>query len=309
MLRPSHASTLRPKPGPRKSLCGAYNVCPIKRAAFGNGLEPGRAGVMKDLDQFYTCPDLAKAYIDQVLNRWKDPDVLFVEPSAGTGAFLQPLLDASRKVRAIDLAPWHKGIVRSDFFSDASIFAGQHSAIVVVGNPPFGKNACQAVRFFNHAALHANEIAFIVPRTFRKISLQKRLDSHFHLLNDNDVQSHAFLRSGKPHDVPCAWQIWTRKDRKRVVPKPPSVDHLIAYTNPNQASFAMRRVGFYAGRVRTDNIPSLSLTTHYFMREVRNGVRDVMQHIDWTDLARQTVGSRSVSKTEIAFKLDEVFNA
>ena len=39
------------------------------------------------LDQFYTRPELAAAYIAEVLDRWRDPEVLFVEPSAGAGAF------------------------------------------------------------------------------------------------------------------------------------------------------------------------------------------------------------------------------
>jgi len=56
------------------------------------------AGVrIRILDQFLTRPELARAYVQEVAKRWSDPDVLFVEPSAGTGAFVKPLLLAGRK--------------------------------------------------------------------------------------------------------------------------------------------------------------------------------------------------------------------
>ncbi len=262
---------------------------------------------MNTLDQFYTRPELAETYVAKVMERWNDPDVLFVEPSAGTGAFLHPLIEAGRKVRAVDIDPQAPDIARLDFLQSKGVFDGDHPAIVVIGNPPFGKNACTAVRFFNQAAVHADEIAFIVPRTFRKMSIQKRLHTHFHLSDDSDVERYAFLRAGGPHDVPCAWQIWTRHSVARAIPSPPSVSHLLDYTAPRMANFAMRRVGFYAGRVMTENILSLSQTTHYFMREMADGVIDVLRHINWSGLTAQTVGVRSLSKTEIAFKLHEVY--
>lgn len=259
------------------------------------------------LDQFYTRPELAETYIAEMLSRWPDQGVLFVEPSAGAGAFLNPLRNAGRRVRAVDIDPQAPDIRRMDFLQAGSVFDGEHSAIVVVGNPPFGKNASTAVRFFNRAASHADEIAFIVPRTFRKISLQRRLHSHFHLSEDSDVERLAFLRSANPHHVPCAWQIWTRQAAERFVPLPPPVDHLIDYTTPLFANFAMRRVGFYAGRIKTGNLMSLSQTTHYFMREMAEGVINTLRYIDWTELASQTAGVRSLSKTEIAFKLGESY--
>ena len=264
--------------------------------------------LVDELDQFYTHPKLAQSFASKVLTRWSDPDVLFVEPSAGDGAFLNPLIEANRKVRAVDLDPQTTNIQRKDFLEDESIFWGKHSAIVVVGNPPFGKNACMAVRFFNHAAKWADEIAFIVPRTFRKGSVHKRLHKHFHLTIDKEIKKYAFLRDGVPHDVPCAWQIWTRKVNKRETPETPLVDHLINYTTSCEADFAMRRVGFYAGRVITENLSTLSETTHYFMSERTRGVIDTLRKIDWTSIASQTAGSRSLSKTEIAFKLVEEYN-
>jgi len=264
---------------------------------------------MTDLDQFYTRPDLAEIYARQILARWRNTDVLFVEPSAGTGAFVRPLRDAGCQVRAVDIAPAAENIVERDFLQDHDIYRGAHSAIVTVGNPPFGKNASIAVRFFNRAAIHSDEIAFIVPRTFRKLSLQKRLNPRFHLVHDEDVGRDAFILCGGAHDVPCAWQIWARMDRDRPVPQVPCVARLVNYTIPSRADFAMRRVGYYAGRIITGNLPGLSATTHYFMQERAPGTMEALRSINWSEIASQTAGARSLSKAEIAIKLNEVCGA
>lgn len=266
----------------------------------------GRFGLAAEgVDQFYTRPDLASTFAAQVVARWPEPDVLFVEPSAGDGAFVRPLLAAGRLVRAMDIAPAIPDIEQGDFLGPHRLFDGQHSTTVVIGNPPFGKNASLATRFFNRASQDADAIAFIVPRTFRKLSLQARLNPYFHLVVDDDVPRDAFLLDGTKHDVPCAWQIWERRDDERVIEEPPSVDHLIQYTKPGLADFAVRRVGFYAGRVVVDNITQLSLTTHYFLREIEEGVISKLKSIDWVPLTEQTAGVRSLSKREIAFKLSE----
>ncbi len=262
------------------------------------------------LDQFYTRPELAEAYVARVIERWRDPDVLFVEPAAGTGAFIRPLLNAGKKVCALDIVPKAPQIIRSDFLQfDLAAYAAAHSAIVIVGNPPFGKNAGTAVQFFNRAAIHADEIAFIVPRTFRKMSVQNRLHPRFRLTEDKDLESRAFRRFGKPHDVPCAWQIWTRHgvDRPKLIP--PSVDHLIGYTTPQKANFAMRRVGFYAGRITTTNFRHLSKMTHYFIRELMDGVIEALRSVNWAEIAGQTAGVRSLAKAEIAIQLKKIYDA
>ncbi len=228
---------------------------------------------MGDLDQYFTCADVAGVYAREISDCWGSPDVLFVEPSAGSGAFLHPLRDAGRKVREMDGVPQASGIECGDFPADHGIFAGNHSATVVIGNPPFGRNACTAVRFFNHA----DEIAFIVPRTFRRLSVNRRLDPSFRLSGDRKVGRFAFVLDGSPHDVPCTWHIWTRKTVERKMREPPPVDHLITYTTPGHACFAMRRVGFHAGWVVTGDLQDLSRTTHYFMREMAVGIIEALR--------------------------------
>lgn len=263
----------------------------------------------RKLDQFYTNSDLAAKYCNSVLRRWKSADVLFVEPSAGAGAFVTPLVEANRKFRAFDIEPKSVLVSKMNFLDLNNSFGGEHEAIVVIGNPPFGKNSNLAIRFFNRAAEFADEIAFILPRTFRKYSVHAKLNPNFHLQKDEDVRENAFEYNGRKYDVPCCWQIWTRTNRVRR-PKPiPSVDELIQFTTPEKADFAMRRVGFYAGSVKTSQICSLSVTTHYFLKEKTNGVIQTLAEIDWVSITSQTAGTRSLSKREIAIKLSEVYGS
>lgn len=253
------------------------------------------------MDKFYTNKDIARYYVSRLLNRRMPDNAIFLEPSAGDGAFYSPLIDAGCQVLGLDIEPAFPGIVKQDFFRFNIDGWGKNRPIVTVGNPPFGKISTQAVQFFNHAANHSEIIAFILPRTFRKLSIQKQLNKYFHIVFDENLPKFAFMKDGIMHDVPCCWQIWKRKKQQRIDPVPPDVSHLINYTLPKLADFSVRRVGGRAGKVLngTDYSPSST----YFIKEVKKGIREVMKSIDWSTIRNNTVGVRSISKAEIAFAL------
>lgn len=264
--------------------------------------EKDRPRQSANIDCFFTEPKLAEALVKVVLKKHRLPEgCLFVEPSAGAGAFVRPLRKAGHKVLAVDLSPAAPGIRRADFLASSVIPAGRH--VVVIGNPPFGFAANLAIQFFNRAAERARVIAFIVPRTFRKASVQDRLDLNFHLAHDQDIPKLAFLKDGRPHDVPCAFQGWVRRPVMRERRAAPDISHLIRFTTPDKAHFGLRRVGGRAGEVLPGTDHSASTT--YFIRGVRPGIRRVLEELDWTTEREQTAGVRSVSKREVAWKLLE----
>ena len=84
----------------------------------------------------------------------------------------------------------------------------------MIGNPPFGKISSIAIRFFNHSAKWANVIAFIIPRTFRKPSVQNKLNSMYHLIYDEDVTTKPCCFTPQMM-VKCCFQIWEKKDIER----------------------------------------------------------------------------------------------
>ena len=256
------------------------------------------------LDQFYTNPDLARRYAEQVIAAYGAAVDWFVEPSAGTGAFVEPLRAAGKPVIALDIAPQANAIQRGDFLEEDWWPAS--GKIAVVGNPPFGKNSSLAVKFFNRAAAleRSDVIAFIVPRTFRKHSIHRRLNPYFTRAVDDDVPDNAFIKNGKPHDVPCAWQIWERRPDPRPDLATPDISHIIRYVDaPHCGDFAVRRVGFYAGQVKEPpdwDLHTLSPSTHYFIQSVRPDAKKLLQSIDWSQICQSTAGSRSLSKHEVA---------
>lgn len=261
--------------------------------------QPTAHSVSKELDQFYTHPTIAwRLY--QLFKEHFDPEAyLMVEPSAGKGAFFVMLPE---RKKGYDLKPQCPGVEIADFLDVE--FDAPREEVVVIGNPPFGKNASLAVCFFNHAAWQSSVIAFIVPRSFKKASIENRLDRAFHLICEVEVPKYAFLFDGQPYGVPCVFQIWERRDTKRA-PQPTRTTHPdFAFTTPDRADFAIQRIGARAGQIHHDLTKSAS--SHLFVKSLRSEkVEEIMRKIDFTSVKYNTVGNPSVAKCEIVSLYEE----
>lgn len=256
------------------------------------------------IDPFYTRPDLAEWYVEQMLGRPDlPPSAVFLEPSAGSGAFVKPLRRRKLECIALDTHPQGTQIQQGDFLKQC-FWPRKGKTLIVLGNPPFGFASSLAIRFFNRAAERAQMIAFIVPRTFRKISVLEKLPREFWLIHNEDVPPRAFLKDGHPHDVPCAWQIWERREILRTVQETPDISSLLEFTSPQRADFALRRVGGRAGKVLPlDAGQRYSPSSTYFIRAFHPQVRELLENLNWDKIRNSTAGVRSVSKTEIAHRL------
>ena len=176
------------------------------------------ANTNQSLDQFYTkdnisekCFNILKENIDISLFD------IFLEPSAGNGSFFKLLPIDKRE--GIDLEPKMDGIKQGDFFKYKR--KDDNKKYITIGNPPFGKCSSLAVKFFNHAALFSEVIAFIIPRTFKRISIHNQLNLNFKLLFTEDLPI-------KPccfepvMDAKCCFQIWIKNEEARnkiILPK------------------------------------------------------------------------------------------
>ncbi|MFD1789229.1 SAM-dependent methyltransferase [Sphingomonas floccifaciens] len=240
------------------------------------------------LDQYYTRSDVAAHFYAVFRDHFDPARFLMVEPSAGTGAFLALLPQGSL---GFDVDPKYPGIRTADFLT-VQIVSDRDTAII--GNPPFGKNASLAVRFFNHAARQSNVIALILPRTFRKASIINRLDPAFHLLREEVVPDDAFLFRSRPYNVPAVFQIWERRGTQRAPWLLETRHPDFEFTTPDRADFAIQRVGARAGRVHHDVTASPS--SHYF---IRGNVEAVMAALDFASVVGNVAGNPSLSKSEI----------
>ena len=225
-------------------------------------------GVASGLDKFYTLPSCSKKCIEKVYelydndndndndNETDKPWDLVVEPSAGNGSFLNQLPDTNKV--GIDIAPEGPGIVQQDFLTYTP---PANTNILVIGNPPFGRVSSTAIKFFNHAAKWAKIVAFIVPRTFRKTSVQNRLDLSFHLVYDEELPTTPCCFS-PPMMAKCCFQIWERRAtlRTRVdLPTKHADWEFLAYgpkdeegqpTPPQGVDLALRAYGGKIGEIQ-----------------------------------------------------------
>lgn len=254
------------------------------------------ASEQRALDQFYTLPNVAQFCVNSLsdfLGSQYDNHV-WIEPAAGTGQFLKCFPSSSV---ALDIAPSAKGIKRANFL-EWKPERGTRS--IVVGNPPFGKNASLAQRFFNHAAAFSDVIAFILPRTFQKQTLTDRLDPQMHLRAEFALPEFAFTFEGAPYDVPTIFQIWQKSEERRKIINRPLTHPHFEFVNALCADFAFQRVGARAGLVSQEGL-SKSPQSHYFLKAQSSAKRlfQELSGIDWSHVKSQTAGNPSIGKREL----------
>ena len=200
------------------------------------------------------------------------------------------------RIIGYDINPKVDEVIKSNWF-DVIVPSG----CIVIGNPPFGFAAKLAIKFFNHAARGARYIGFIVPKTFRKVSVQAKLDLNFWLIHDVDIESDSFLVDGVEHDVPCCFQIWERRVECRDIVG--QAETVVEFVNPQEAEFCIRRVGYRAGQLLEGLDHSVSST--YFCRAKFWWVKDAINDLDLR-FVNNTVGVKSISKYELQSKLLEI---
>jgi|APSaa5957512535_1039671.scaffolds.fasta_scaffold29121_2 hypothetical protein len=216
-------------------------------------------------DQFYTKHKIANDLINKTKSRLKSID-MYVEPSAGSGAFYRLLPETYRL--GLDIDPKISEIEKIDYFDfNSDMLKESYSNICVIGNPPFGKNSSLAVKFFNHSASFAKYIAFILPRTFRKDSIVNRLNRSFHLTYEEILNKNSFeLLDKSDYSVPCVFQIWERKSNLRdIIIKDRNHKDWTWVSKTNNPDFAIRRVGVNAGKIYKFN-DKISESSHYFLK-------------------------------------------
>jgi hypothetical protein len=252
----------------------------------------------RKLDQFYTNPVYAEQFLNTVANTI-DLDLYdhILEPSAGTGSFYN-LLDATKRI-GLDLEPKAAGVVKTDFFDWMPPMAKK---IITIGNPPFGKNAALAVKFFNRAAEFSDVIAFVIPKTFRKASIINRLNNKLHMIHDETVPDHSFIFNGATYNVPCAGQIWQRRENPRekiITLKLEQIRTWFELVEPGASDFAIQRVGGRAGLIRIADRLNFSAESHYFIQAHDARVLPVFQKINFDTVKFNTAGNPSVSPSEL----------
>jgi len=284
-------------------------------------------------DQFYTSDAFAKQCVQWMITAVSasgggvappPDDYLWIEPSAGTGAFLHQLPPEFTKI-GLDIDPKTNDIIKQDYLvwnPDTAVAATalpKKKGIIVFGNPPFGRQSSLAKAFIAKSSSFANIIAFILPKSFTKPSMYNAFHPRFHLVFNQELDKNAFIiNGGAKYDVPCVFQIWEKRATER--PKdekvvPIGFEYVAATAGaattptPTSSTFALRRVGGLAGKCYTDTA-TRSAQSHYFIR-LNDTVSpahhaDIIEKINKHTFPSNTVGPRSLSKSEVNVVLNQI---
>lgn len=159
------------------------------------------------LDKFYTQKHVSKQCFDFLHKQLNISDeATYLEPSAGAGSFL----DLLTNYVALDIAPEDDRITEQDYL----LYTTDKTDYITIGNPPFGNRSRLATDFFNKAASMSDVIAFIVPVSFMKWSVQKNLSANFALHSYMYLEPESFSSNGEPYSVRTVFQIWVKKGSK-----------------------------------------------------------------------------------------------
>lgn len=253
-------------------------------------------------DQFYTKEEIVKSLLKVIdFSKYK----LAVDPSVGHGAFFN-LININKI--GIDIDPKIDAI-KSDFLKwDYRDIYFEPKDVICITNPPFGRNASHAIKFFNYSTLFADTIAFIMPRSLKKDSMKNRLNLYYHLEYEKDLPENSFIMNNEDYNVPCVFQVYVRKKYMREKYKQIKPLGFKYVKNFEDSDLTIRRVGVYAGHceLKCDK----SKESHYFIKldsfnniEQLNYIIENVNNIKWTD---KTTGPRSIAKTELTPILNEI---
>lgn len=270
------------------------------------------------LDKFYTIPSISEKCLATIGSKydWSMWD-LVIEPSAGNGSFLTRI--PTEKKIGIDILPEHEDILKQDFLTyNPSADLGK---ILVVGNPPFGRVSSLAIKFFNHAAKWADVIAFIIPKTFRRVSVHNKLDTSFHLVYDEDIPMHPCSFS-PPMMAKCCFQIWEKTNQIRPMVELSTIhtdweflgfgpkDAKGQPTPPDGADFAIRAYGGKCGEIKDIDLQTLRPKSWHWIKCTtieRNTLIQRFKTLDYT-LSLDTARQNSIGRGELVRLYSEAYN-
>lgn len=262
---------------------------------------------MNSLDKFYTNRDTAGYLIDLTVDKLGTINgYTILEPSAGNGSFSDLLFDRFDSVIAIDIMPDAVGITEMDFFD---FVPDPDKRYVVLGNPPFGRVSSLAYKFVDHAMTFADYVCMLLPRTFKRYSIIKKVNRKFHLLYQEDVPVGVF--TPKTMSAKTVYQVWERRQYDREIPAlmDTTDDFEILHLDDRMsADFAVRAYGGNCGSISTD-IGNLAPRSWHFIKAKRVEPNDLVNRIRALDFrfASDTVRQDSVGARELINEYNRVY--
>lgn len=283
-------------------------------SSFSNLSLKNTTGLRRNtLDKFYTQPEVVSKCINLCLDNLNIDKLndTVIEPSAGAGAFTLQLTEIFKNIISYDIEPDHETIIKQDYLKLESTNL-ENKTIHVIGNPPFGRQSSLAKKFIKKSCEFAKSISFILPKSFKKQSLQKTFPLNFHLIKQIDLDKNSFtdsFSSNKEYDVPCVFQIWIKKIEKRQIDNPCLTSEYFTFVKKHEnPDISIRRVGINSGNL-SKIIIDKNIQTHYFIKFANEESKTIILEKYKTIIfeSDNTVGPKSISKTELIKKINKLF--
>ena len=270
----------------------------IKPVKLGNTRVTGK-------EQYYTPPQVAQDILKVVVDLVEDfEQKVFLEPAGGTGTFInEALASGFTKVLSYDIEPHHPLVSKGNFLEKKI----PHYNCVTVSNPPFGRNNALSIPFFNKAAEYSDLIVFIVPRSWRKWTVQNKLDRRFTLVREDDLNIDYVDASGEPLSknkyLRTCVQYWKKSDvlRDLVYVKDMGIIERCKYQD---ADASLTLFGYGCGTVKTEFAKKPN-TTQMFLKLKHPRALEALKAVDFSRFFLNTAYTEALSIQEINFLLNE----
>ncbi|WP_313111828.1 hypothetical protein [Pseudescherichia sp.] len=260
------------------------------------------------MDKFYTKPHYAAHCMAVVQAKIDTTNLHHFEPCVGTGSFYK--LMPSERRSGYDIHPRVPGVPARNFLVQRTV-NNNGLPVIVVSNPPFGKQASSAVKFFNKCATFSDVqyICFIVPLTFRKVATQNKLNKNFHLIHDEDSPHKCFILEGSEHHVPCCFQIWERRTSVRPKHIIKNESEYFTFCTKEDADIQIKRVGTKAGELAEPGQEHKDPSMYYIKTDYVDVIASVMKSelylTEIKDIRKTTAGVYCVSKSELIMTIEK----
>ena len=256
-------------------------------------------------EQYYTPSQIASEILLNITHLLPDATQKpLLEPAGGTGAFIIPAIKLGfGEIISFDIEPHHELVKQGDFLKQQIGRTG----CVTVSNPPFGRNNALSIPFFNHAAQVSDLIVFIVPRSWRKWTVQNKLHRQFHLVRDDDLNIDYVDEFGKlistKNNLRTCVQYWLKKpeERKLVYVKDMGVIEKCGFM---EADASLTLFGYGCGSIKTD-FPRKANTTQMFLKLKHPRALEALQTVDFSRFFMHTAYTEALSIQEINYLLNE----
>lgn len=172
---------------------------------------------------------------------------------------------------------------------------------------------CRAIQFLNHSATFADTLAFILPVSFRKWSVQSRVNTSLSLLSNTLLPNYSFILDGLPYDVRCCFQIWSRTgDNNMRLTASPAISHpdftMWQYNNTTSAlnvfnnafDFAVPRQGYVDYTRRETSQGKREHSTQWMLFKANSSeALERLLNLDFQELAMKNTSTPGFGKADV----------